>query len=125
MNIPLAATAATASGSAAVAFGTSPPPPVFPTSGLGGSSVPADLMGTSPTITTTLNDATTTSVRGADEDYFMYQASDGTWVFLHPTCLRCVLHHFKSFEACPANLRLPILELEDVVQVRASGWVED
>ncbi len=50
-----------------------------------------------------------------------YQSSDGTWVFLHPLNLRCLLHHYGTYEACPTTLNTTILELEDVVQVRG-GW---
>ena len=45
------------------------------------------------------------------------QATDGTWTFLHPTNLRCLLHHYKSYDACPRLLEANVLELEDVIQV--------
>ncbi len=44
-----------------------------------------------------------------------FQARDGRWIFLHPLNLRCLLHHYKTYEACPAVLEAPVLELEDVV----------
>mmetsp|Transcript_15034 Transcript_15034/g.32584 ORF Transcript_15034/g.32584 Transcript_15034/m.32584 type:complete len:348 (+) Transcript_15034:277-1320(+) len=58
------------------------------------------------------------STSGSDE-YHMYQASDGSWVFLHTLNVRCLLHHYGSYETCPPTIKAQVLELEDMVQNEA------
>lgn len=53
-------------------------------------------------------------------DFYMYQSSDGQWVYLHPLNLRCLLHAFGSYGACPSTVTGKLLEIEDVVQDDAS-----
>ncbi len=49
-------------------------------------------------------------------DMYFYQAGDGQWVFLHPLDMRALLGHYGTYEACPATLTAPLLELEDLTQ---------
>jgi hypothetical protein len=56
-------------------------------------------------------------------DYYMYQAADGEWLFLHPLNLRCLLHAFGSYAACPPTVTGRVLEVEDMVQDEGSRWV--
>jgi hypothetical protein len=56
-------------------------------------------------------------------DYFMYQAADGQWLFLHPLNLRCLLHAYGSYGACAPTVTGKVLELEDMVQDEGSRWV--
>jgi hypothetical protein len=51
---------------------------------------------------------------------FCYQAVDGQWIFLDPLCVRILLAHYGSYEACPSIITAPVLDLETVEQVR--GW---
>jgi hypothetical protein len=76
----------------------------------------AGLLGSSPT-TSAMNDA---SLAG---DYYMYQAADGEWLFLHPLNLRCLLHAFGSYAACPPTVTGRVLEMEDMVQDEGSRCV--
>jgi hypothetical protein len=57
-------------------------------------------------------------------DFYMYQAADGQWLFLHPLNLRCLLHAFGSYAACPPTVTGKLLELEDMVQDEACRWDE-
>lgn len=72
-----------------------------------------ELLGTSPN-TYKLNTAT------ADGDFYMYQAADGQWLFLHPVNLRCLLHHYGSYAACPASIKAQLVELEHIVQCEST-----
>lgn len=55
--------------------------------------------------------------RDASEDqYYVYQAEDSQWVFLHPLDLKCLLRHHGSYSRCPLTVRGKVLELVDVVQ---------
>ncbi|KAG1679804.1 hypothetical protein FOA52_012716 [Chlamydomonas sp. UWO 241] len=115
-----AAAAAAPAGSPACAGSPPPPaasskavavaqPPLGDGAGDGGAGGAGDLSGTSPT--TALMNAP-----DGDDEYCMLQASDGTWVFLHPLNLRCLLHHYGSYDRVPHTLTAKVLELEDVVQ---------
>jgi len=101
-DIPAAASSGGDLGTAATLFGTSPG-----TAGLLGSSPVSSAMNTA-------------SLSG---DYFMYQAADGQWLFLHPLNLRCLLHAFGSYAACPPTVTGKVLELEDMVQDEGIRWV--
>ncbi|GIL58713.1 hypothetical protein Vafri_13716 [Volvox africanus] len=98
--------------------GTAPPGSSPPTSAdLAGSgpaapSAGAELLGTSPT--TRLN------TPGTQGEFYTYQAADGSWVFLHPLNLRCLLHTYGSYDTCPPVITARLLELEDVVQAEAT-----
>ncbi|KAG2495294.1 hypothetical protein HYH03_006566 [Edaphochlamys debaryana] len=78
--------------------------------GGGGAAASESLMGTSPTANTPLN------TPGSQGEFYTYQAVDGSWVFLHPLNLRCLLHHYGSYDSCPPVITARLLELEDVVQ---------
>jgi hypothetical protein len=80
------------------------------------------LLGTSPTSISTAK-----AVNGAPGgDVFCYQAADGQWIFLDPLCVRILLAHYGSYEACPSVITAPVLDLETVEQVRPArktqGW---
>ncbi|MEW5302270.1 MAG: hypothetical protein WDW36_005071 [Sanguina aurantia] len=64
--------------------------------------------------------AAAAAAAAAQEEFCTYQLADGQWVFLHPLSLRCLLQHYQTPDACPAQLSGTILELEDVVQNDAS-----
>ncbi|GLC37445.1 hypothetical protein PLESTM_000585400 [Pleodorina starrii] len=86
-----------------------------PGGGGGGPSPPSagvELLGTSPT-TTRLN------TPGMQGEFYTYQAADGSWVFLNPVNLRCLLHAYGSYDSCPPVITARLLELEDVVQAEA------
>jgi hypothetical protein len=83
---------------------------------LGTSPGTSHLLGTSPT-TAQMNSASQSG------DYYMYQATDGSWLFLHPLNVRCLLHAFGSYGNCPATVTGRLLELEDMVQDDSSRWV--
>ncbi|GLI59590.1 hypothetical protein VaNZ11_001518 [Volvox africanus] len=81
-------------------------------SGPAAPSAGAELLGTSPT--TRLN------TPGTQGEFYTYQAADGSWVFLHPLNLRCLLHMYGSYDSCPPVITARLLELEDVVQAEAT-----
>jgi len=49
------------------------------------------------------------------------QAGDGQWVFLDPLNMKCLLHHYGTYEACPTTFAAKVLELESVEQVCAGA----
>ncbi|GIL77075.1 hypothetical protein Vretimale_3144 [Volvox reticuliferus] len=98
--------------------GTAPPGNSPPTSadlsggGIAAPSSGAELLGTSPT--TRLN------TPGTQGEFYTYQAADGSWIFLHPLNLRCLLHVYGSYDSCPPVITARLLELEDVVQAEVT-----
>lgn len=89
----------------------------------GGSSGTTAMFGTSPGTSGLLGSSPTTSAMNnanLSGDFFMYQAADGQWLFLHPLNLRCLLHAFGSYAACPPTVTGKVLELEDIVQDEGS-----
>lgn len=93
--------------------------------GSGGAA--AGLFGTSPGTSGLLGSSPTTSAMNSaslsEMDYFMYQAADGQWLFLHPLNLRCLLHAFGSYAACPPTVTGRVVELEDMTQDEGSRCV--
>ncbi|EFJ45410.1 hypothetical protein VOLCADRAFT_105963 [Volvox carteri f. nagariensis] len=91
-------------------------PPLAGALAIGGpspaSSAGAELLGSSPT--TRLN------TPGTQGEFYTYQAADGSWVFLNPLNLRCLLHAYGSYDSCPPVITARLLELEDVVQAEAT-----
>jgi len=51
----------------------------------------------------------------ANEFYF-YQSSDGQWLFLHPLLMRILLAHYGAYQALPASIRGPLVEVEPQMQ---------
>lgn len=95
-------------------------------SGMADGSGAAGLFGTSPGTSGLLGSSPTTSAMNSASlsgDYFMYQAADGQWLFLHPLNLRCLLHAFGSYAACPPTVTGRVLELEDMTQDEGSRCV--
>jgi hypothetical protein len=91
-----------------------------------GSAAAAGLFGTSPGTSGLLGSSPTTSAMNSASlsgDYYMYQAADGQWLFLHPLNLRCLLHAFGSYGACPPTVTGRVLELEDMTQDEGSRYV--
>eukprot|EP00798_Chlamydomonas_sp_ICE-L_P001444 gene1444-32818_t len=82
----------------------------------------ASLEGTSPDAESPLGCSPTSlmllNTTNARQEYFSYQATDGQWVFLDPLSLRCLLHHYGSYEACPPQIEVSVLEAEDVTQAQ-------
>ncbi|KAF5827520.1 hypothetical protein DUNSADRAFT_498 [Dunaliella salina] len=50
-------------------------------------------------------------------DFYMYQAGDGQWVFMDPLNLKCLLHHYGSYECCPPTITARVLEVESIEQL--------
>lgn len=48
--------------------------------------------------------------------YYFYQVQDGQTAFLHPLCVRVLIHEYQTFERLPSVLRGTIIDLEEVVQ---------
>ncbi|PIA32785.1 hypothetical protein AQUCO_04300014v1 [Aquilegia coerulea] len=50
------------------------------------------------------------------DSYFFYQAVDGQHLILHPLNMKCLLHHFGSYDLLPPRISGKILQLETVTQ---------
>lgn len=50
------------------------------------------------------------------ESYSFYQAADGQLLVLHPLNMKCLLHHYGSYDSLPPSICGRILELETVTQ---------
>lgn len=48
--------------------------------------------------------------------YHFYQAVDGQHIILHPLNMKCLLHHYGSYDLLPARLSGKILQFESVTQ---------
>ncbi|XP_057530861.1 uncharacterized protein LOC130809206 [Amaranthus tricolor] len=53
------------------------------------------------------------------ESYNFYQAVDGQPIILHPLNLKCLLHHYGSYDLLPERVSGKILQLESVTQSEA------
>lgn len=53
------------------------------------------------------------------DSYNFYQAVDGQHLILHPFSMKCLLHHYGSYERLPDRISGKILELETVTQSEA------
>lgn len=54
---------------------------------------------------------------GKDKDtYNFYQAVDGQHLILHPLNLKCLLHHYGSYDMLPHRISGKILQLETITQ---------
>uniref|UniRef100_A0A7C8Z3L0 RING-type domain-containing protein n=1 Tax=Opuntia streptacantha TaxID=393608 RepID=A0A7C8Z3L0_OPUST len=53
------------------------------------------------------------------DSYHFYQAVDGQHIILHPLNMKCLLHHYGSYDLLPARLSGKILQLESVTQSEA------
>ncbi|XP_020573593.1 RING finger protein 10 isoform X2 [Phalaenopsis equestris] len=53
------------------------------------------------------------------ESYTFYQALDGQTLILHPLCMKCLLHHYGSYDMLPPRINGVILELEMITQSEA------
>ncbi|KAH9329197.1 hypothetical protein KI387_001305 [Taxus chinensis] len=51
-----------------------------------------------------------------EESYSFYQAADGQLVVLHPLNMKCLLHHYGSYDLLPPSIYGKILEMETVTQ---------
>lgn len=52
-----------------------------------------------------------------DEDsYYFYQVDDGQHLILHPFNMKCLLHHYGSYERLPNRITGKILEMETITQ---------
>ncbi|XP_050270649.1 uncharacterized protein LOC126714513 isoform X1 [Quercus robur] len=57
---------------------------------------------------------------GKDKNsYNFYQASDGQHLILHPLNMKCLLHHYGSYDMLPHRISGRILQLETVTQSEA------
>ncbi|GLT68725.1 hypothetical protein SLA2020_409310 [Shorea laevis] len=57
---------------------------------------------------------------GKDNDsYNFYQAVDGQHIILHPLNMKCLLHHYGTYDLLPQRVSGRILELETVTQSEA------
>ncbi|XVF16106.1 hypothetical protein REPUB_Repub10bG0002700 [Reevesia pubescens] len=55
-----------------------------------------------------------------DNDYYnFYQAVDGQLIILHPLNVKCLLHHYGSYDSFPHRISGRILELETITQSEA------
>ncbi|BFI29806.1 hypothetical protein MPTK2_3g06120 [Marchantia polymorpha subsp. ruderalis] len=54
------------------------------------------------------------------DSYTFYQSADGQTLILHPLNVKCLLHHYGSYEALPDSLEAEIVELETVTQTEAT-----
>ncbi|KAL0927014.1 hypothetical protein M5K25_001165 [Dendrobium thyrsiflorum] len=52
--------------------------------------------------------------------YTFYQAIDGQTLILHPLCMKCLLHHYGSYDMLPPRISGVILELEMLTQTEAT-----
>uniref|UniRef100_A0A5B7BNR4 Putative RING finger protein 10 isoform X1 n=1 Tax=Davidia involucrata TaxID=16924 RepID=A0A5B7BNR4_DAVIN len=53
------------------------------------------------------------------DSYNFYQAVDGQHVILHPLNMKCLLHHYGSYDMLPHRISGKILQLETVTQSEA------
>ncbi|KAI3463149.1 hypothetical protein Pfo_019812 [Paulownia fortunei] len=53
------------------------------------------------------------------DSYYFYQAVDGQHLILHPLSMKCLLHHYGSYERLPNRIAGKILQLETVTQSEA------
>jgi hypothetical protein len=53
------------------------------------------------------------------DSYSFYQAVDGQHLILHPLNMKCLLHHYGSYENLPNRISGKILQLETVTQSEA------
>ncbi|XP_042395861.1 RING finger protein 10-like [Zingiber officinale] len=53
------------------------------------------------------------------DSYSFYQATDGQLLILHPLNMKCLLHHFGSYDMLPSSINGEILELEAITQSEA------
>ncbi|XP_073022197.1 uncharacterized protein [Primulina eburnea] len=52
-----------------------------------------------------------------DEDsYYFYQVDDGQHLILHPFNMKCLLHHYGSYEKLPNRITGKILQMETITQ---------
>ncbi|GLT81591.1 hypothetical protein SLE2022_000330 [Rubroshorea leprosula] len=57
---------------------------------------------------------------GKDNDsYNFYQAVDGQHIILHPLNMKCLLHHYGTYDLLPQRVSGRVLELETVTQSEA------
>ncbi|XP_021298041.1 RING finger protein 10 isoform X2 [Herrania umbratica] len=54
-----------------------------------------------------------------NDSYTFYQAVDGQHIILHPLNVKCLLHHYGSYDSFPQRISGRILELETVTQSEA------
>ncbi|XWS40517.1 hypothetical protein CRYUN_Cryun17cG0001900 [Craigia yunnanensis] len=54
-----------------------------------------------------------------NDSYNFYQAVDGQHIILHPLNVKCLLHHYGSYDSFPHRISGRILELETVTQSEA------
>ncbi|MQM14200.1 hypothetical protein Taro_047129 [Colocasia esculenta] len=54
------------------------------------------------------------------DSYFFYQAIDGQHLILHPLNMKCLLHHYKSYDSLPDSIGGQIIQLETVTQSEAA-----
>ncbi|KAL2636037.1 hypothetical protein R1flu_007516 [Riccia fluitans] len=52
--------------------------------------------------------------------FTFYQSADGQSLILHPLNVKCLLHHYGSYEALPDSLEAEVVELETVTQTEAT-----
>ncbi|KAK4798333.1 hypothetical protein SAY86_030659 [Trapa natans] len=53
------------------------------------------------------------------DSYNFYQAVDGQNIILHPLSMKCLLHHYGSYDMLPHRINGRILEMETVTQTEA------
>ncbi|KAL8248637.1 hypothetical protein R6Q59_005505 [Mikania micrantha] len=53
------------------------------------------------------------------ESYEFYQAIDGQYLILHPLNMKCLLHHYGSYDMLPQRISGKILQLETITQSEA------
>lgn len=56
-------------------------------------------------------------IKGSSYDF--YQAADGQHVILHPLNMKCLLHHYGTYDNLPQRISGKILQLESVTQSEA------
>ncbi|KAK7336160.1 hypothetical protein VNO77_16693 [Canavalia gladiata] len=54
-----------------------------------------------------------------NDSYNFYQAADGQHLILHPLNMKCLLHHYGSYDMLPHRISGRILQLETVTQSEA------
>ncbi|XWS43946.1 hypothetical protein CRYUN_Cryun15aG0002000 [Craigia yunnanensis] len=54
-----------------------------------------------------------------NDSYNFYQAVDGQHIVLHPLNVKCLLHHYGSYDSFPRRISGRILEMETVTQSEA------
>ncbi|KAK8938011.1 E3 ubiquitin-protein ligase RMA1H1 [Platanthera guangdongensis] len=54
------------------------------------------------------------------DSYSFYQAVDGQPLILHPLSMKCLLHHYGSYDMLPPRISGVILELETITQSEAT-----